>query len=1397
MSVHVQTSHSDESMHLLTIYQDLFSSSPDCVFLMNITGDIFDVNQKSVDLLGYSKDDLCSLNITDLITRENLDEQPLKIAKLQKNKTTVLERDLLKKDGAVIQVEIQGKRLHDDFIIAIVRDITSQKTDQSIYRQIEDRYRLVVETSSEGICIVDEQQIFTYVNKRFAEMIGFPEQEIIGKVFSTFLFEEDMPQYWELITLRQKGIAERYERRFRCKDGSTLWVSVSPKPIFDAKGIFRGSFAMFTDITLQKRKENIQKARYGLMEYSESHTLDEFLVHTLDILDEFTGSPFGCFHFLNSEKIGIVKQVWSSTPNGNEGPSLASSNQHPIHQTQYWMDCIRLKKPIILNDFSSVNSSLGIVNRHGSISRSMIIPVLKGNEVEGVLCVGGKLSDYDQYDVDLVTNFVDLVWNIFESKNATEKLHQNSIQYQALINTSLDGFSKCSADGRILEANEAYCKMLGYSKDEICKLSIPDIEAIERPEETATHIHNMTETGHERFETKHKCKDGSVIDVEVNLTFMPEDNLFMAFTREITEQKRVQEELKENQELLSLFVQHSPIYTFIKSVGKDESRVICVSDNYDQMVGISSEEMRGKSMSEIFPPEFAEKITADDWAVVTDGNVIQLDEELNGRFYSTIKFPIEQKGNKILAGYTIDITDSKVAQQKQQDMYDALRVSDEKLKEAQRIARLGQWEMDLTVNHLTWSDMIYEIFEIDKVNFGADFEAFMNVVHPDDRKAVEQAYSDSIRDHQPYDIEHRLLMKDGRVKWVNEICRNEYDCSGVALRSIGIVQDITARKQAELELIERDRLLQESQETAHVGSYIINLETGENRWTKETYRIFDMDDSEPVPSVKAYEELLHPDDVAPLNEMFGESVTTGKQFNLVYRIKRRDGQFRYVHSIGNIERNSSGNVYQMVGTFQDVTETKQAEAELLKRQNLLEVSQSIAHLGSYVFDVLTGQTFWTRETYRIFGLDENLPSPQAKEYLELVYPEDRALEHHFFSDCMNKGIGYDLTYRIIKSGGEIRFVRSIGNPSFDKNGRVTQITGILQDVTDSKKLENSLRESEKRFKALYENIPLGYQSLDPNGNFLDINPAWSKMLGYNQNEVIGKWFGDFLIKEDVELFRQRFPMFKTNGSVKDVEFHLRHKGGHYITVSFNGQIGYDTWGNVERTHCNLIDVTKRREMENNLQASLAEKEVLLREVHHRVKNNLAAILSLMDMERQSTTDSTAENLLTELSNRIKSMSTVHEKLYRSESLSRIDFQDYLKSFISHLRTSFNTGVDFASSVEAAGIELSLDLAVPCGLIVNELVTNSIKYAFPEGKPGNLENKKCKIDISMQKVDDQYILTIRDNGVGLPEGLAWRESKTLGLRLVRMLCEHQLGGKVEMDNATGTQFTIQFSERSRD
>jgi two-component sensor histidine kinase len=180
------------------------------------------------------------------------------------------------------------------------------------------------------------------------------------------------------------------------------------------------------------------------------------------------------------------------------------------------------------------------------------------------------------------------------------------------------------------------------------------------------------------------------------------------------------------------------------------------------------------------------------------------------------------------------------------------------------------------------------------------------------------------------------------------------------------------------------------------------------------------------------------------------------------------------------------------------------------------------------------------------------------------------------------------------------------------------------------------------------------------------------------------------------------------------------------------------------------------------------------------------------MQRRMLQDPQGRDILTELAGRIRSMSLIHEKLYRADNLARIDFQMYLKALISHLRTSYGSP-RIQCHTEAPGVELPLDLAVPCGMIVNELMTNALKYAFPGGQPAPGKDT-CRIQVRIRQEDGLCTLSVADNGVGLPPGFDWTGATTLGMVLVRMLGRHQLGGTYTIDRQDGLCFTLTFSDQ---
>jgi PAS domain S-box-containing protein len=302
-----------------------------------------------------------------------------------------------------------------------------------------------------------------------------------------------------------------------------------------------------------------------------------------------------------------------------------------------------------------------------------------------------------------------------------------------------------------------------------------------------------------------------------------------------------------------------------------------------------------------------------------------------------------------------------------------------------------------------------------------------------------------------------------------------------------------------------------------------------------------------------------------------------------------------------------------------------------------------------------------------------------------------------------------------------------------------------------------------------------------------VNTEFEKLSDYSKEEVEGKksW-REFIIKEDLERIEKYYRLYKIDPSaVPDTyEFKACDRYGNIKDIFMRIAL----IPNTKKIVVSLLDITKHKQAEENLRISFKEKEILLREVHHRTKNNLQVILSLLDLQSLTISGKKMLGGIKDIQNRIRSISLVHEKLYQSKDLSNVNLKDYIQEVTNALLKSYEGSKHRISLIlDIDNIFISLDTITTCGLIVNELVSNSLKYAFPD-------NRKGQIKIALRaKGGDEMELQISDNGIGLPEGLDFRNTKSLGLKLVQWLAEDQLEGKVRLKAEKGTDFLIKFKE----
>jgi len=377
-------------------------------------------------------------------------------------------------------------------------------------------------------------------------------------------------------------------------------------------------------------------------------------------------------------------------------------------------------------------------------------------------------------------------------------------------------------------------------------------------------------------------------------------------------------------------------------------------------------------------------------------------------------------------------------------------------------------------------------------------------------------------------------------------------------------------------------------------------------------------------------------------------------------------------------------------------------------------------------------------------------------------------------------------FNIVRKDGEKRRVEISSSIIHDRGGK-TQTVAQARDITDRVKMEEELRQSEHKYKDLVEKADVAIIIDDRKGRLQYSNQTFTEIFGYTQEDLPNLKITTIVHPDDIERVR-KIHQVRMDGkkSPNSYEFKGLTKSGDQIFCEVDVVVLKDK-NKISGTRSYIRDISERKENENRIAASLQEKEVLLREIHHRVKNNLQVISSLLSLQSQHVTDETTLNMFTESRRRVRSMGIVHEKLYRSESLSRVNFKDYLQSLARHLFQVYTIDPKLIQlSFDVTEISLDINTAIPCGLLVSELISNALKHAFPAGSKG-------EVKIAMQQTKGNKItLEVSDNGIGMDSALNIEELDSFGLQLVNLLTK-QLQGDLHFRNKNGAAFKITFKE----
>jgi PAS domain S-box-containing protein len=514
--------------------------------------------------------------------------------------------------------------------------------------------------------------------------------------------------------------------------------------------------------------------------------------------------------------------------------------------------------------------------------------------------------------------------------------------------------------------------------------------------------------------------------------------------------------------------------------------------------------------------------------------------------------------------------------------------------------------------------------------------------------------------------------------------------------------------------------------------------------------------------------------IVPLNlqahgeEIIRETIDGKSPLEIETKKIRKDGSMIFVSLTTSQLLDSNHNLAGLSFIIRDITERKRAE----------EIKTASAVKWQTTFDAINDGILIQDNELTILQCNSAMADILGKSTREITGRKCWEIVHHTLEPgeacpVLRTHKTHCREDEVVQLGD--KWFKVTSDPLKDNSGNLTGTVHIFTDITGSKK-------AELEYKTILKTTMDGFYVTDSQGHILDVNDSYCSLIGYSREELLNMTLRDIDVIDTEEVIAQRIEQITKVGWAR---FETSHKCKDGRIVRIEASVNYMGIGS-GKFYVFMRDITERKRVEDQIKASLREKEVLLREIHHRVKNNLQIVSSLLDHQTQYIKDKNVIDIFTESQNRIASMALVHEKLYQSKDLAKINVLDYINDLVANIFQSYveNSGKT-RLNVNIENIQLDIDFAIPCGLIINELITNSLKHAFPAGRLG-------EIKIVFRKTEDNmHELVISDNGIGIPLDMDFRKTGSLGLHLVTILAENQLHGKITLNRDEGTEFIIEF------
>lgn len=759
---------------------------------------------------------------------------------------------------------------------------------------------------------------------------------------------------------------------------------------------------------------------------------------------------------------------------------------------------------------------------------------------------------------------------------------------------------------------------------------------------------------------------------------------------------------------------------------------------------------------------------------------------------------------------------------RRQEVESALRESEERLESILGSLNDVVWSASAQNGELLYLNPAFErIYGRSRQEFFENPELWRGVVHPEDSDRVRQFF-EALLVQGSQDLEYRIIRPDGEVRWLEDRAHLLYDATRQGFRMDGVARDITERKQAE-EAIARSEsrfhaiFNQTFQFMALLSPQGVILEM--NQRALEVWGLAGMN---PIGREFWDCPCWQPPDLPQLGDLIGESggagagdqgpganrfrtaiaqAAAGQLWRDEVEIFGPQNQRVIIDVSIKPVRDEGDRVIQLIAEGRDISDRKRLETEIFEREQLLNSFFKASSSVSLGLGIVNEQMQFIQVNEALAEVHGLSPQEHIGKTVHEIMPDVTEQVQSLVDELLRSGtpiLNLELSSEKPSQPGVLHHWLTCYFPVPLNKGQARGVGFIVLDITQRKQAEQALRQIQERLEYLLCTNPTIIYSCKPTGDYAltFISQNILRQFGYEAQQLLehpNLWF-ECIHPDDAErLFAHIFRLQERTQEI--YEYRVRHQNLTYRWVRDERRLVCDAQGNPLEIVGSMYDITEQKKALGQLKASLQEKEVLLKEIHHRVKNNLQIISSLLNLQSRSIQDAATRTLFQDSQNRIQSIAFIHEKLYQSRDLAQVDFSQYIQTLCIHLFRSYGASFQRISlNLHIDDIFLSVDTAIPCGLIVNELVCNALKHGFPPHGTGAIE---ITLHRTFQEGDDhskrEFMMRVGDNGVGFPREVDFRKTRSLGMQLINTLVK-QLKGTIELDGSSGTAFQIVFSAK---